>query len=296
MTYQKIVPHLWFDTEAAAAAEFYADLFPDSKVHYTNALEGTPSGDADQVDFEIMGHQFMAISAGPEITKNPSISFMILFTAEERGKFERIWETLTHEAEIRMPFKRYDFSELYGWLDDKYGVSWQFYLSEEKPEARIIPTLMFINDNLGKAEAAMRFYMEIFHDAEIEGIHYYPGNDGPDSKQHVMHGQVRLEKLSFAFMDSAEKHDFDFSEGVSLIVKCDDQDEIDYYWGKLSHVPEAEICGWLKDKYGVSWQIIPKVMDDMVRDGSREQLQRVTEAFLKMKKFDIEELEAAYRG
>ncbi|CAM4322278.1 VOC family protein [Lacicoccus alkaliphilus] len=296
MSYQKIVPHLWFDDEAVEAANFYAGLFPGSVVHYTNVLEGTPSGGAEQVDFEIMGYQFMAISAGPGVTKNPSISFMVLFTREERKAFEKIWETLAGEGKVLMPFGKYDFSDLYGWLEDGYGVSWQFYMADEEPGSRVIPTMMFINANLGKAGEAMKFYMDIFRDAGMEDIHYYPGNDGPDSGQHVMHGQARLENLSFAFMDSAEDHAFDFSEGVSLIVKCDDQDEIDYYWNRLSHVPEAEVCGWLKDKYGVSWQIIPKVMDEMVENGSREQLQRVTEAFLKMKKFDVAELEAAYRN
>lgn len=296
MAYQKIVPHLWFDTEAVEAAELYADLFPASKVHQTNILEDTPSGDASQVEFEVMGYQFMAISAGPEITKNPSISFMILFTGEEREKFEGIWRTLAGEGKVLMPFEKYDFSELYGWLEDKYGVSWQFYLSDMQPEERVIPTLMFINANLGKAEEAMKFYMDIFRDTETEGLHYYPGNDGADSNQHVMHGQIRLENLPFAFMDSADNHEFNFSEGVSLLVKCDDQNEIDYYWDRLSHVPEAEICGWLKDQYGVSWQIVPKMMDEMFKNGTREQLQRVTEAFLKMKKFDIAELERAYQG
>ena len=296
MPYQKIVPHLWFDDEAVEAARLYAELFPDSKVHYTNIFEQTPSGGAEQVDFEIMGYQFMAISAGPEITKNPSISFMVLFTEAERQNFEKIWEALAGEGKVLMPFGKYEFSELYGWLEDRYGVSWQFYMADEESGSRITPTLMFINDNLGKAEEAMMFYMDIFRDAQMEDIHYYPGNDGSDPKQHVMHGQVRIEDLPFAFMDSVEKHNFDFSEGVSLIIKCDDQDEIDYYWDRLSHVPEAEVCGWLKDKYGVSWQIFPKVMDDMVEKGSREQLQCVTEAFLKMKKFDVAELEAAYRN
>ncbi len=82
---------------------------------------------------------------------------------------------------------------------------------------------------------------------------------------------------------------------MSLLVKCDDQKEIDKYWEKLSAVPEAEECGWLKDKFGVSWQIVPKVMDDMFEEGTPEQLRRVTEAFLKMKKFDIDKLEKAFQ-
>jgi predicted 3-demethylubiquinone-9 3-methyltransferase (glyoxalase superfamily) len=77
-------------------------------------------------------------------------------------------------------------------------------------------------------------------------------------------------------------------------VYCDTQEQIDYYWNKLSAVPEAEVCGWLKDKYGLSWQITPAGMDEMMRDGTKEQIARITQAFLKMKKFDIAELQKAY--
>ena len=79
-------------------------------------------------------------------------------------------------------------------------------------------------------------------------------------------------------------------------MDCHDQEEVDYYWVKLSADPKAEQCGWLKDKYGLSWQIIPKAMDEMMRNGSKAQIARVTKAFLKMKKFDIAKLEKAYRG
>lgn len=298
MSYQKIVPHLWFDTEAMEAAEFYASLFPDSRVLFSNVFEQTPSGDAEQVDFEIMGYRFMGISAGPYVTKNPSISFMLIFNKEEQNDFKKIWEILAGEGKVLMPFEKYDFSELYGWVEDKYGVSWQLYQTEESAEEiefRVIPALMFINDNLGKAEEAMNFYLNIFKDAKADGVYYYPGNMKPNLTDHVMHGQFELEKLCFAMMDSAENHDFNFTEGVSLLVKCENQAEVDYYWDKLSYVPESEECGWLKDKYGVSWQITPKVMDEMVQKGTPEQLRRVTQAFLKMKKFDIAKLEEAYQ-
>jgi predicted 3-demethylubiquinone-9 3-methyltransferase (glyoxalase superfamily) len=95
-------------------------------------------------------------------------------------------------------------------------------------------------------------------------------------------------------MDSAQAHDFTFNEAISLMVNCNNQEEIDYYWGKLSAVPESEQCGWLKDSYGVSWQVVPAGLDDMLQNGTREQVDRVTEAFLQMKKFDLAELERAY--
>lgn len=152
---QKIVPHLWFDTEAKEAAAFYASIFPDSRVTNITTLRDTPSGDGDVVWFELSGQPFMAINAGP------------LFT---------------------------------------------------------------------------------------------------------------------------------FNESISFIVSCETQDEIDYYWERLSAVPEAEQCGWLKDKYGLSWQIVPSRLDEMLQSGTAEQIARVTQAFLPMKKLDLGELERAYAG
>jgi predicted 3-demethylubiquinone-9 3-methyltransferase (glyoxalase superfamily) len=105
-----------------------------------------------------------------------------------------------------------------------------------------------------------------------------------------------LEGQWFAAMDSAHEHNFRFNEAISFMVNCATQEEIDYYWGKLSTVPEAEQCGWLKDKFGLSWQIVPTELDAMMRDGTPEHIARVTEAFLKMKKFDLAELCKAYQG
>ena len=104
-----------------------------------------------------------------------------------------------------------------------------------------------------------------------------------------------LEGQWFAAMDSAREHNFKFNEAISFMVNCDAQEEIDYYWEKLSVVPEAEQCGWLKDKFGLSWQVVPTEMDEMMRNGTPEQIARVTQAFLKMKRFDLAELRKAYR-
>jgi predicted 3-demethylubiquinone-9 3-methyltransferase (glyoxalase superfamily) len=89
---------------------------------------------------------------------------------------------------------------------------------------------------------------------------------------------------------------FKFNEAISFVVHCDNQKEIDDYWEKLSAVPEAEQCGWLKDKYGLSWQIVPTALEEMLQDKDARKVARVTEAFLKMKKFDIAALERAYKG
>jgi predicted 3-demethylubiquinone-9 3-methyltransferase (glyoxalase superfamily) len=102
--------------------------------------------------------------------------------------------------------------------------------------------------------------------------------------------------VEFAANDSAWDHKFAFNEAISFMVSCEDQAEIDYYWQKLSAVPEAEQCGWLKDKFGLSWQVTSREMDEMMALGTPEQIDRVTQAFLPMKKIDIAQVRAAYRG
>jgi predicted 3-demethylubiquinone-9 3-methyltransferase (glyoxalase superfamily) len=299
---QKIVPHLWFDTQAKEAAQFYASVFPDSKVTNTSVLHNTPSGDCDVVSFDIMGCSFMSISAGPYFKINPSVSFMVNFDPsqdkEATTRIDAIWTKLIEGGKIFMPLDKYPFSKRYGWVEDKYGVSWQLILTnpegEERP--RIIPSMLFVGDVCGKAEEATDFYLSIFKHAKRGVIAKYgPGSD-PDKEGNVMFTDFMLEKQWFTAMDSARMHDFAFNEGISFIVRCKDQEEIDYFWNKLSHVSEAEQCGWLKDKYGFSWQITPEEMDEYMTKGTPEQIERVTKAFLKMKKFDLATLKRAYEG
>lgn len=204
-----------------------------------------------------------------------------------------------------MPLDEYPFSKRYGWVEDKYGFSWQLILTDPEGEERamVVPSLLFVNDKCGKAEEAREFYLSVFKNAPSGGqetkegtlIHY--GKDhGPNKEGTVMFSDFKLAGTWLVAMDAGLKHEFDFNEAISLMVYCRDQEEIDYYWTKLSSVPESEQCGWLKDKYGVSWQIVPEKMDEMMEKGTPEQIERVTQAFLKMKKFDIAELEKAYMG
>ncbi len=306
---QKITPHLWFDREAKEATEFYASSFPDSKVINTTTLHNTPSGDSDVVSFELWGQKFMAISAGPLFKFNPSVSFIVNFDPllfdrssspekAAREKIDRVWEKLSEGGTVLMPMDKYPFSERYGWIQDKYGLSWQLILTnpEGDPRPPILPSLMFVGDNAGRAEGAINFYLSVFKDSKMGAMYRYGKGQEPDKEGTIMFADFMLENYWFATMDSAREHNFTFNEAVSFMVYCDTQKEIDYYWEKLSAVPEAEQCGWLKDKYGVSWQIVPTAMDEMIRNGTREQIDRVTQAFLPMKKFDIAKLKEAYEG
>lgn len=291
---QKIVPHLWYDTKAKEAAEFYVQTFgKDSKVLSVSELHDTPSGDVDVLSFTIWGYEFQAISAGPYFTFNPSISISVQCESEE--EIDKIYSALIDGGSALMALDVYPWSKKYGWLNDKYGLSWQLNLpnDQETIAQRINPAIMFVGDQCGKAEEAMQFYTSVFPDSEIKSTFRYEVGQEPDKAGTIAHGEFTLSGELFMALDSARQHDFMFNEAVSLIVNCKDQAEIDYYWGKLSAVPESEQCGWLKDKYGVSWQIVPTRMNELMNDPDTEKVARVTKAFLAMKKFDIAALEAA---
>jgi predicted 3-demethylubiquinone-9 3-methyltransferase (glyoxalase superfamily) len=299
---QKIIPHLWFDTQAKEAAKFYTSVFPNSKISSTQVLHNTPSGDCDLVSFDLAGFSFMAISAGPFFKPNPSISFFVNFDPsrdpQAREHLDQLWAQLSEGGTALMGLDTYPFSEHYGWIQDKYGVSWQLMLTNPAGEERpfIIPSLMYTGPVAGKAEEATDYYISVFKNAKRGTIARYPEGMEPDKAGTIMFTDFMLENQWFAAMDSAHAHKFGFSEGISLLVACDTQEEIDYYWEKLSRVPEAEQCGWLKDAYGVSWQITSAEMETMMATGTPEQVDRVTQAFLPMKKFDIAKLKEAFEG
>src|SRR5215470_714664 len=171
----------------------------------------------------------MAISAGPLFTFNPSVSFLLNFDPSRdnhaRVHLDRLWEQLSEGGTALMPIASYPFSERYGWIQDRYGLSWQLMLTDPAGEERpfIIPSLMFTGNIAGRAE-------------------------------------------------------------------------IDYYWDKLSADPQAAQCGWLKDQFGLSWQIWPVAMGEMMQNATPEQIDRLTQAFLPMKKFDLATLQRAYEG
>jgi predicted 3-demethylubiquinone-9 3-methyltransferase (glyoxalase superfamily) len=292
---QKIVSHLWYDKEAKEAALFYMSLFDQSNLINATVLENTPSGDAEVVNFELAGQSFSAISAGPFFKFNPSISLMVACTTVEEVNTK--WKALSEGGMELMPLGEYPFSKWYGWTQDRYGLSWQLMLVEEvEGIQKITPNLLFSNVACGKAEEAIKYYTEVFEDSEITMVSKYADGEAMTSKAKVNYAAFKLSGIGFSAMDNAFDVDYHFNEAFSIMVNCKDQEEIDYFWDKLSAVPEAEQCGWIKDKFGVSWQIVPSNLNDLLSHGSKDEIKRVTEAFLKMKKFDLEALERARLG
>jgi len=148
-----------------------------------------------------------------------------------------------------------------------------------------------------EAEDAANFYCGIFKDSELGRVTHYP-NTGQEitggEPGSVMTVEYELNGMSFLALNGGPL--FKFNEAMSIVIYCDTQEEVDYYWGKLSAVPEAEQCGWLKDKFGVVWQVTPKRLDELLTSDDKAANERVMAAMLKMHKLDIAGLEAAAEG
>jgi len=300
----KITPHLWFDKEAKEAVTFYTSNFTNSRITNMTTISGvpTPTGDCDIISFELNGRPYMAMNAGPMFKFNPSISFFVNFDpsrdSRARENLDRLWENLSQDGTALMPLDKYPFSEHYGWIQDKFGVSWQLILSNPEGEERpvIVPSLLFVGAVAGDAEKAVDFYISVFSNSRRGNIVRYGKGQEPDREGTIMFSDFMLDGEWFAAMDSSWDHKFAFNEAISFLIPCGTQEEIDYYWAKLSADSKAEQCGWLKDKFGVSWQVWPIEMGEMMTRGTPEQVARVTRAFLPMKKFDIAALKRAYEG
>ncbi|MCF7220701.1 VOC family protein [Marilutibacter chinensis] len=294
-----ITPHLWFDRQAPEAAAFYCSIFPDSKVESTVTLRDTPSGDCDVVSFSLRGQSFMAISAGPLFRFNPSVSFIVNFDPARdpraRERLDATWAALIEGGRALMPLDAYPFSPRYGWVQDRHGLSWQLILAEpsDRPPPTIMPSLLFTGEACGKAEAAGAFYRSVFDDSENGRLIRYPADVEQESEGAVMYSDFRLGDTWFAAMDSGREHGFGFNEAISFVVHCRDQGEIDRYWSKLSSVPEAEQCGWCKDRFGVSWQVTPLLLGEIMSSGDEARIARATRAFLDMHKMNVAAIEAA---
>ncbi len=151
---------------------------------------------------------------------------------------------------------------------------------------KITPFLWFDKE----AGEAAKFYTSVFKESNVRSSTKI--ENSPSGTAEV----ISLELLGQEFKLISGGPYFKFTEAISFMVNCETQEEIDYYWDKLSADPKAEQCGWLKDKYGLSWQIVPTVLTEMLQDRDKKKVARVTETFLKMKRLDIAKLQKAYTG
>lgn len=287
-----IIPYLWYDKEAKEAAEFYVHIFKNSKIIHTMTLSETPSGDTEIISFELEGLRFEAMSAGPYFKLNPSVSLMVYCNSKE--EVNEIWNLLSEGGVPLMPLGEYPFSKRYGWIQDRYGLSWQIMYVDKEPKQKIKASLLFSNGVCGMAREAIQFYTNIFKNSKIMNISEYQEGEASSPDAKVNYAEFNLNGMDFVAMDHGAGDDFTFNEAFSMMILCKDQKEIDDYWKALSAVPEAENCGWLKDKFGFSWQIVPYRYYEMMDKGTKEQIQRVNKAVLKMKKINLQLLEELY--
>ncbi len=273
-----IYPCLWFDGKAKEAADFYCSVFDDAIITSENQMV---------IIFESSGQKFMCLNGGPEFKINPSISFYVICDTEK--EIDMLFRKLLEGGSELMPLGKYEWSKKYVWLQDKFGVNWQLsYGGVEKINQKISIMMMFSGEKAGRAETAINFYISTFGGkSDILDITRYTKDDN-DTEGTIKHAEFRLGYQAFMAIDSSYMHKFGFNEAVSIVVECETQEEIDYFWNKLTEGGEEVQCGWLKDSFGVSWQIVPTVLASLMNDPSRSE--RVVNAFLKMKKFEIEKL------
>lgn len=258
-------------------------------------LHGQEEGTLMSVSFNLWGEEFQIINGGPLFKMNPSISFFVWCDNSEQ--VDEIWNRLKVEGKILMPLDKYPWSEKYGWVEDRFGLSWQISFGTFSDVGqRITPSLTFTGDNYGNAESALKLYTSIYTDSSVDGILRF-GTGIPGEKEgNVQHAQFSINDSKMMVMDSGEEHAFTFNEAISLIQTCDTQEEIDYFWNALTKNGSGVACGWLKDEFGVAWQIYPTCLDTMLLDKDPDKVERVTNAYLKMMKFDLAALERAYEG
>jgi len=291
---KSITPCLWFDGQGEAAAALYTSLFPNSKINqlirFTKAgfehhrqLEGSVM----TVAFSLFGEEFLALNGGPSFSFNPSLSnFLFCKTAEQADHF---WTVLSAGGTTRMPLDAYPWSKKYGWTTDRFGVEWQIFLSDEGREG-ISPALLFTNKVFGQGQAALNHYLSRFKDSKL---HFVAKNDEANA---ILHAQFQLAGRNFVLCEGPGEHKTAFNEALSFIVNCDTQSEIDMFWESLSEGGSTGPCGWLKDKFGVSWQVAPALMGTWMSNPDPSAVERLMQVSMQSTKYNIEEIEAALLG
>ncbi|MBU2491110.1 MAG: VOC family protein [Bacteroidetes bacterium] len=292
---QKITPFLWFDNQAEEAVKFYVSLFKNSKINNTTRYNeesaiasGREAGSVMTIGFELLGQKFAAINGGPVFKFNPSISLSINLETED--EVDKLWSALIEGGIAMMDLGKYDWSEKYGWLQDKYGVSWQISIGQKESLKNVImPSMLFVGDNFGRGEEALNFYTSLFENSEVCVI-VRVGEEKGESGQKVLYSQYNLNGSSFILMENEFEHAFNFNEAVSFVVNCKGQDEVDYFWNKFTADGTESMCGWLKDKFGVSWQIVPEELHQALGNPDPEKARKAMQAMLGMKKIIIADL------
>jgi predicted 3-demethylubiquinone-9 3-methyltransferase (glyoxalase superfamily) len=283
---------LWFDAQAEEAARLYMELFGGGGLgrvaRYPEAAARQaqrPVGSAMTVEFAIANIKAVGLNGGPLFRFSPAFSFFL--SCESLEEIDFFWSRLSSGGAPRMALGKYPWSEKYGWTTDKFGVEWQLILAPGSQ--KVAPCFLFTDALYGKGRQALEFYANIFPDSKIEAESLNPKTG------MIAHCAFSLNGQSFRLMEGDGKHGFSFNESMSLVVTCDTQDEIDAYWSRLTvDGGEPSRCGWLKDKFGVSWQVVPANLATYA--SHPEKFEKAIAAVMKMAKLDMAAIDRAASG
>lgn len=241
----RIVPCVCLGPDIITAVRFYCETFSNTKIKHQTKSETV---------FEIGDFTIMSIESSFAKRPNATMSFYVI--CETEHEINTIWEKLADNGNILLPFETYPWSTKYGWVEDKYGVSWQLSLGKISDiDQKITPMLMYSGSQYGKAEEAIEFYTAIFKKSGIQTLLRYQGR-AEFQNGKISHGKFSLLGKNLAAMDSPISQDLSFSKGNSIVVNCETQVEVDYYWSMLTDHDVKSRSGWLKDRFGLSWQIV----------------------------------------
>jgi len=292
-----LYPSFWFNDNAEEATEFYLGLFPDSEMisiqRHTEAGHGEP-GSVLATHFRLANLELLTINGGPTFTPNPSISLFV--ETSDLARVDALWESLSEGGFVMMEYGEYPWAAKYGWLADRYGVSWQISAGEQEAVS-ITPALLFVGEQFGKLEAAIHRWVSIFPNSDPGQIVKNEGAEDPAREGTVMFSRFSLGGQSIIAMEDNGPHSYTFTEGGSLLAECDDQAEVDRLWaGLIADGGKPSQCGWLWDPYGLSWQVTPTRLFELVTSDDAVGAARATQAMYQMQKLDIATLERAFKG
>lgn len=273
MKIKQLYPCIWFDNNAKIAADFYCSIFREGCILQETSIT---------VSFKIAGTQFLGINGGQRYAPNPAISYFVYCGGE--SEIERLYMELSKDGKIMMPLGKYDWTEKYAWVEDRFGVSWQLDVDPINSAQGIVPCLFFGNEKYMMVKPAIEQYTQIFDDSRVLMEMGYPsGTEMPADA--LLFAQFKLDGFIFNAVSSPQKHEFDFSPGNSFVIVCYTQAQIEYYWEKLGEEGRFDECGWLTDRYGVSWQIIPAILPSLMTDSRIAE--HVMNTLLQMQRLDI---------
>lgn len=272
-----ITPSIWCNGSAEEQLAFYGRTFRSVEVlaHERYPTEGLPefqqslAGQTLFIELAIHGVRLQLTNAGPEFRPTPAISFLVNFDPsvwpDAREYLSHVWSLIGEGGMVRMPLGEYPHSAHYGWVEDKWGVNWQLMLTDPSgsPRPAIVPNALFVGAVTWRAREAAQYWIDSIPGSSWGRVVPFSADSGvPEGA--VLFSDFQLQGTWLSAMDGGPDHDFSFGEGVSLVVEASDQAELDAIWSALSAVPEAEACGWCKDRFGVSWQVVPANLGELM--------------------------------